>query len=98
MFLYPDIGSEARWNARSRTRCSSATWSRIAVSRSVSGRGTWVPSQLSVDLDAVLAVVERARDDEFSLCCQLGLYAFRVVPRAPNLIALARVSSNLERA
>jgi hypothetical protein len=28
----------------------------------------------------------------------LGLYALRVVPRAPNFCALRRVSSNLERA
>jgi len=28
----------------------------------------------------------------------LILYAFRVVPRAPNFCALRRVSSNLERA
>jgi len=28
----------------------------------------------------------------------LGLYAFTVVPRAPNFCALRRVSSNFERA
>ena len=28
----------------------------------------------------------------------LGLYALTVVPRAPNLCAFARVSSNLDRA
>jgi hypothetical protein len=47
-------------------------------------------------------VGDRGRFDPGSsrrcICYGFGLYALRVVPRAPNLIAFARVSSNLERA
>jgi hypothetical protein len=46
----------------------------------------------------VLALgVEHAGDRPVSVHA-LGLYALRVVPRAPNFCALRRVSSNFERA
>ena len=66
----------------------------LARARRVLGDGNHDATRKLIDRIAV----EEAVDSEVRLHSAHALYAFTVVPRAPNFCAFRRVSSNFERA